>query len=329
MFLFFYFSAVNAQINYTQLSNSFDLHIKQDTTSDFDVFTSIYYGKLSNTNEEGKPSLPVKYVNFIIPANKDIDDIVISTSNEIIFPLNSLIIPSQHPTPSSYCQSTPIFIHPDSSTYHSLVWPDNIAEYSGTSFFDHNNKIITIAIYPIQYSPINNFLKLFQRIQLTITLKNSENSVSQRIIHRAQNDIVMYETCLKSMVENSQDVNNYRDTLLFNNRIEQGQKAIPFYQYVIITDQSLVSAFSDFVEWKTRKGINIGVVTTQQIYNNYNTNTIDLYPINDLGVLDNAARIREYLKDAYFNGGTIYALLGGDMTYVPIRYGYAYNNSGS
>lgn len=44
------------------------------------------------------------------------------------------------------------------------------------------------------------------------------------------------------------------------------------------------------------------------------------------GISDDAGAIRQYLKDSYISGTTVYVLLGGDYNYVPIRYGCGSNN---
>ncbi len=56
---------------------------------------------------------------------------------------------------------------------------------------------------------------------------------------------------------------------------------LPFYEYVIITDSTLVSGFTDFVNWKKRKGIDIGIVTTNDIYNSYNADSISNPALDD------------------------------------------------
>ena len=93
---------------------------------------------------------------------------------------------------------------------------------------------------------------------------------------------------------------------------------LPYYEYVVITDASLASGFTDFVNWKKRKGINIGIVTTNDIYSNYTGDNISNPSIND-----NPGKVRQYLKDAHTNGPTTWALIAGDYdNNVPIRNTY-------
>ncbi|MEW5925478.1 MAG: C25 family cysteine peptidase, partial [Candidatus Zixiibacteriota bacterium] len=83
------------------------------------------------------------------------------------------------------------------------------------------------------------------------------------------------------------------------------------FDYVIITDQSLVAVFNELAGYKTSCGYSSAVVTVDSIIQNYSG-------------LDNAAKIRNYLKDFYASGGR-YVLLGGDEVLVPARYLYYYD----
>jgi hypothetical protein len=87
---------------------------------------------------------------------------------------------------------------------------------------------------------------------------------------------------------------------------------------VIITSSALASNFDEFIKWKKRKGVPVGVVTTNEIYVNYSGDLIS-------GINDNAGRIRQYLYDAWQHG-TVWALLAGDHTIVPVRYGIGTSN---
>jgi hypothetical protein len=84
-------------------------------------------------------------------------------------------------------------------------------------------------------------------------------------------------------------------------------------EYVIITAESLAEAFLPLVRWKNQLGYTASVMTTEDIYSQYEG-------------IDEAEQIRNYLKVVYA-GGTRWVLLGGDETVVPIRYAYHLNKS--
>lgn len=81
--------------------------------------------------------------------------------------------------------------------------------------------------------------------------------------------------------------------------------------YIIITSSSLAEYFESLVEFKNATGITTGIITLDSIYAHYSG-------------IDEAEKIRNYLKDFYQSGGR-YVLLGGDDVTVPVRYVYYYN----
>ncbi len=82
-------------------------------------------------------------------------------------------------------------------------------------------------------------------------------------------------------------------------------------ELVIITSPALTDAYVPMINLKLQTGFNAAIAITDSIYAHYS------------GV-DEAAAIRNYLKDFYQAGGR-YVILGGDEDNVPVRYAYYYN----
>jgi hypothetical protein len=78
--------------------------------------------------------------------------------------------------------------------------------------------------------------------------------------------------------------------------------------YVIITNTQLADAFASLARYKNETGYHAQVKLIEEVLSTYS------------GV-DNAEKLRNYLKDFYAAGGK-YVLLGGDETVLPIRYAY-------
>jgi len=81
---------------------------------------------------------------------------------------------------------------------------------------------------------------------------------------------------------------------------------LPFGEYVIITPQSLSDSFVPLAEFKTTIGVRTVIVTTEYIDGNYSG-------------IDQAQRIRFFLRDAYETGAPTWVLLGGDAAQVGAR----------
>ena len=124
---------------------------------------------------------------------------------------------------------------------------------------------------------------------------------------------------LNNLVDNPNDITvNQHIPNLVQNTTSTLDTFPAFYQFVIVTTNTLKPYFNDFVDWKRKKGFNIGVVTTDDIFINYSGDLIS-------GIYDDAGKIRQYLYDGW-NGGTMFALLAGDYNTVPIRKGNTSNN---
>ena len=140
---------------------------------------------------------------------------------------------------------------------------------------------------------------------------------------RSSKNQKVYDHVLKKIVDNSDDIPSYQvrhstgESLGKQSTVQSGP--LPTYEYVVITSESLKPFFRSFVSWKKRKGIDIGIVTVEDIYSNYSTDYAS-------GITDSAGAIRQYLTDSWHDG-TVWVLLGGDGTVIPVRYGAAYKNT--
>ncbi len=168
-----------------------------------------------------------------------------------------------------------------------------------------NQEILTIRLYPIQYRPRSGDLFLVDEIKIQIQLVQGELSGPAVQVGAKQ---------LKRMVVNPEQIDidpggTANDTpALFR----QGSLGIGA-EYLVITNAELAPAFYPWVFWKNQKGITAEIALIEDILSNYP------------GV-DNAAKLRAYLQQAY-TAGARWALLGGDEDVIPIRYAFPGNVS--
>jgi hypothetical protein len=83
-------------------------------------------------------------------------------------------------------------------------------------------------------------------------------------------------------------------------------EGVPVEQ-VVVTSDALAGSFQAFADHETFRGVPTVVRTTSWIDSEY-------------AGPDRAARIRSFLRDAHEQWGTVYAVLGGDVEHVPVRY---------
>ena len=85
---------------------------------------------------------------------------------------------------------------------------------------------------------------------------------------------------------------------------------------VIITTDALASEFERLAVWHDKMGVRTVVRTLSWIEGRYSGS-------------DSAERVRGFLRDAYQRWGTVYVLLGGDATVMPIRYAWTSHYGGA
>ncbi len=319
MFISYAITGIASNVKYKVV---FDTDFIIDTTiaADGNIYSIINFSGCSFTSEEGMPQLPVKIIKLIIPADKEPVDVIWTKDKGKIVSLSYPIIPVQKPIPTEIGFDGNGFLQPNKSVYSGYTgYPVNAATILRTNYI-RGNKVVIIEVSPVVYSPMKNELEVVESIELTLILKPSE----KKLLSVAVKDKNKYNRYLKSLVDNDMDVEQYS---VIKEKVEDNQesdlKSVTTgisvnCEYVVITTSSLSSYFDNFIEWKKQKGVDIELVTTADIFQNYTGDAIS-------GINDNAGKIRQFLSDAYDNG-LEYALLGGDFNTVPIRYGCGTDN---
>ena len=233
-----------------------------------------------------------------------------------------MIYPAQPPIPLSDRYTEPDFVKPDVAVYGSdKPFPVQRVEVVHDGYFDGSNHIVTIAIYPLQYLPSKREVVFAEDIKFKLKFSESRRTPLRVKTRRRKNQRI-YNEILKDLIDNPEDISGYQYIPPENgglgkpNSVQSGP--LPAYEYVIITRDSLKDAFEPFIEWKTRKGLDIGVVAVEEILSTYSGDLIS-------GIYDDAGKIRQYLSDAYLDGA-VWVLLAGDHTIVPTRYGNHLND---
>jgi len=316
------------QINHEVLIPPSEYTLKKIELADSNIYSRLKLVGANRTKQPGAPCLPVKYINLIVPPRSKITGVTLQQVQKSSVKLEKIIEPVQYPVPTTITHESKGFVPPDSAIYNSnKPYPDKKIEIVEQGHA-RGNKIVTVAVYPFVYIPRENLLNVYSSLKIRL---DYEIEPARKVeSFRRSNNLTSDRALLKSMVDNDDDIEEYNvwknyttsmnDTSDQANTQTMGTLSVDVgYEYVIITTQSLSSAFDDFIAWKKRKGIDIGLVTVKDIVNNYNGDQVS-------GIYDNAGSIRQYLKDAYING-LEYALLGGDATVVPIRYGTGANDT--
>ncbi|TAL61043.1 MAG: hypothetical protein EPN85_05835 [Bacteroidetes bacterium] len=278
------------------------------------------------TKAIGAPEMPAKTLSILIPIDKKVSSIVINSSamQQISGAYN--IYPVQKPMRTGTSPDSLPFENPDQQIYNSANPYPGMPYKITNDGYPMGYHVVTIEFYPVQYIPANKIVNLYTSIIFTIVYANNTNEVLRpnmqseysnnlskthiRSMVANPDDLNMVSGGAKQVVANGSPVPNIKgmNSLPASNTNGKGMQAmsttlnniINIPDYIIITSNALASSFQPLADWKIKKGVYTMVVTIEDIYSNYHG-------------IDNAERIRNYLKDVYVNFGFTYVLLGGDV----------------
>lgn len=305
-------SWVFSQISHAMHFSSSDLSIESIVAADNNTYSEIRVADFNYKSEPGMPALPVKQIKLVIPEGTTVDNISIANSSSENYQLNHLVYPNQFPE-TGYLGDE--FAPPDATVYTSQnAWPAEKVKLISQDYFDGNINLITLEIRPFEYHPTTGVMHFFTEMTLDITL-SSNYPMGISNIHRLEKNQIIYDDILYQTVANPDDIGRHAGPkTMIDEIISSGP--LPSYEYVIVAPSYFEEAFDDFIDWKTKKGIDIGVVHIEDILNTYDGD--ELFPGYE--IYDDAGKLRHYLFDAYLDG-TTWALLAGDASEIPIRYG--------
>lgn len=273
------------------------------------IITSPTYN-VAYSSDCNAPCLPLVRVNILIRENESFEGVFIETDDFLISSDISLAPnPPVMPTNNTYLINN---IDTSSIVYNKKYYPEKNIEYTGTHVLG-GYKYISFLICPFIYNTNNRSLYLKQRICIQYrlsdtTIGGSRNNIPE--ISFINNDLLPE---VKKLVVNYNQI-----TDLYGFKEEQQNKQTSSrdsspggYDYIIITNNNLKSAFQNLANWKTKKGIRSKILTTDYINSHYPGDSLQI-------------KIKKAIKD-YYNGtysGLKYVLLGGDVNIVPSKMCY-------
>lgn len=263
--------------------------------------------------QPGMPALPVKLLNIVIPVNKKVSGIEIVSIQQQELQGTYNLIPTQPGKVPDLPE--PGFYPADAAVYNTnAYYPTPQLINSGAGFMAGVH-ISGQQFYPLQYNPVTKKLKLTTSITYKFNYADELNlPVKPLRLFSAYKDAV--KTDIKNRVLNPADVDAAFQPSV--STVPEGRSFSPSLapdytsqavSYVIITNEALALGFEEIAAWKTRKGTPAVVRTVEWIDTHYTG-------------ADLAERVRNFIKDAYQNWGSVYFLLGGDSQVVPLRFAW-------
>ena len=242
----------------------------------------------------GEPALPAIPVNLLLPPNEKAASIEINYMKPTTLEGTHTPFPFQTPVPISQKQLSK-FTRPNPEIYNSnRQYPYQNHSELITHYYRGHSIAIT-NIFPIRYNPQTRKITYYQEVEVTINSNYHDLAAEAFSENYRTNKATVAK--LGKIIDNHSTINRYPN---------QTPNRINNHMLVIITEESYLSDFEEFVEFKTKQGFNPLVETVEDIYTQYD------------GV-DNQDKIRNYIKYCYENYETEYVILGGDTETIPHR----------
>lgn len=318
---------LNAQLTHTV---TFDRNLLSIDTTVVDSvsYLKLKYPDLWGEGNIGSPELPVHYLCFSVPYNAVGFTVTVTEQNAVTEQYSLPVYPVQPPIPTDLNAGEQPFVAPDSAIYGSNQYcPVTPVQVANEGFLDGDNHIVTIAVWPISYAPANGEI-LFRNsvtVRLDYTLRNGNTApasaptptfraITRRNVQRVHR---WGREQTKLMVVNPSQVDAFAPISIARAAVPLNEATVlPSYEYTVVTNRELAPAFDRLLGWKRQKGLSAGVVCIEDILAcpDFQGDTLS-------HIYDSAGKLRAYLEHAYKLGSLQYALLAGDYTVLPIRYG--------
>ena len=159
--------------------------------------------------EIGRPDLPMKLVHLLLPNYSEVESLIIINKSYKTMEGGYLIFPAQ-PDEKTNGVMEKTWVPLDSEIYHSdSLYPGKLAGIVESGYLA-GNRIVTLALYPLQYRPRSKELLLYTDLSLQLKLRSSNRaSPSSMVKRRTLQASKIYNEILNEIVDNKSDLPNY------------------------------------------------------------------------------------------------------------------------
>lgn len=298
-----------------------ELSITTTTTHDGYTFTEIALPETEQLMEMDEPMLPVKYFNVRVPENsKGHAAKVKSGKFRQSYPLTHPIKPyktcttNENPDDISYAELTGVG--------YGMRFGRPSAEVVSEFFLNGCEHYITFAVYPVSYLGRTNTLTTWS--DLVVELSYDECAATEMKFRplKSAGFTRMYDSdILDYYIADTGTKKLARSPKKSSAVDEYVQSMSEVRNYIIIVPEKLREAAQELAEWKSQLGFSVVMITPEAICKS------SKYAVGSNGrCVDEAACVREWMRDIYTVFGVYHCLIIGDWrTTAPIRkYGSNY-----
>lgn len=261
------------------------------------IYSKVSINELPVINDPGNPLLPIKGSYLLLPPNKKIETISITTSKEEVFSLDQPILPAPNPVLLNQDPSTQLPA-PNPEIYnHQYMYPSSVFSKVGV-YYLRGYPLLVLQLYPIIYHPTENKFIYYSNLTISISFKSEENKQNTFRNSELDRDYVKKKIDNPLLIEewNSITIDNPDTTSLSQDN----------YDLLILTVEELKEGFLKLKNFHESRGLKTQIHTLKEIK-----------PLNPKSVT--ADEIRSYIRDQYELNNIEYVLLGGDHDILPSK----------
>ena len=239
------------------------------------------------------PALPAKKISVLVPNGSELIDYQFSFKSEVI---EDEILIDHSPV---IMPTIPIKRNPEDEFIYKDIYPEKSIQFS-TATIQRGYTQFNFTFIPFIYDGIRKELNFITELDLEVVYNINPKKISS--IHPDE-DIAL---SIKQNIANPKAIDRFYPLDVTS----QNKKSGGNVDYLIITNEYLKNDFTPLLHWKIRKGLNVEIITLEEIEQKYDESSIQL-------------KIKKCLFDYYNIGGLKWALLGGDQDIIPVQYCYS------
>lgn len=318
-------------------------------TVDGETFIRYSFPDCDQIDQTGAPMLPVKYIRLSVPYNatnitvRPLASWTPANENKRIYPA-----PVPIPTDGSVTEEPGMVI--DSTIYMTdAYWPPSAAELVGDGYYMGENRIVTIAVYPMLYNPVQNKMHNYTQVRVKVSYDLGPTPAGM-LVRRGGELRLQEQMSVKAMVNNPSQVEGFAITqnqaqhmpahglvpdslatdtagYIYGGELYTwGDRA----RYLIVTTRELAPSFKRLAALKRQKGYSVQIKCIEDILADPRVQQGDIFRDSNGNIIstinDDAGKLRQYLKLAHAYDNTQFALLAGKPSIgMPFRYLAGYN----
>jgi hypothetical protein len=236
-------------------------------------------------SEAGAPLVPYRAVSILLPEGAELKDVKVKHGQPIV--QKGIELPWGQP-PCTY-SDTPVMVGKNEAIYGSNnAYPNEVFQVVGVDYVK-GFAILNVNLFPVQYMPKSGTVKFYPKMTVEVQFGKGMKNKLYRGLAADKADVA-------GLVDNPDVLGTYED----------GPAPLATEEYIIITNDTMLSAFQTLATWKAGFVNGATVYTVAWISSNYSGT-------------DNQMKMRNFIIDKYTNNGCKYVLLGGDTAAVPYR----------